>query len=81
MVKFSRLGITEFKTLQGCSSLEVVKNPKTSKLFCSLSNGLRIKCAATFEADKPAEILVIEDSGNVEYCLVNKGADNVICTL
>ena len=81
MVKFSRLGITEFKTLQGCSSLEVVKNPNTEKLFGSLSNGLKIKAQQSFDPALPAEILVIEEDDIIEYCLVNKGTDNVICSL
>ena len=79
--QFSRIGISEFKTLQGCTSLDVVRSPKTGCLFASLSNGLKIKAQQSFDPALPAEILVIEEENNTDYCLVNKGTDNVICSL
>jgi hypothetical protein len=80
MSNLTRLGITEFKESIGATSLDVVKNPKTQKLFVSTSNGNTYKCQAAIDLSKPVEML-IPDGDLGSACLVNKGTNNVLATL
>lgn len=79
MNNLARLGITEFKESIGATSLDVVKNPKTQKLFVSTSNGGTYRCQAAIDLSKPVEML-IPDGDLTNACLVNKGTNNIMAT-
>jgi hypothetical protein len=72
MATFSRIGMSEFKTMCGATTFDVVRNPKTNKLFVSGSNGHSYKCQGDLDPAQPVEWLLVD--GSVEdACLINKG--------
>lgn len=81
-VKF--YSVAEFKTRIGVSEKEpaqVVKNPKTSKLFLAIGSQA-FKCQQDIDAKKELRMLV--DNDNIaEACLVNVKAstENIVFTL
>lgn len=79
MSNLTRLGVTEFKTTIGATSLDVIKNPKTGKLFASASNGNVYRVQASIDLSAPVEML-IPDADITNACLVNKGTNNVMAT-
>lgn len=69
---YSRLGVAEFKSHIGASALDVVRNPKTGKLFVSASNGAIFRCQGDLDTSVPMEFLIVD--GDVSAaCLINKG--------
>jgi len=81
MEKFTRLTIVEFKAQAKTAALQIVKNPKTDKLFVSTDNGTNFKCQQKIDVTKPMEFLNTEGAAFNDYCLVNKGDNNVLATL
>lgn len=65
------LTIDQFKTEIGASSLEVLKNKKSGKLFMSASNGDTFKVEQAINPSKEMKVLVPEDGGLEEACLIN----------
>lgn len=77
-VKF--VTVAEFKTAINSSSLSVVKNPKTDKLFVAdNTNGKSYKCQADLDKTKPV-VFLIEDGDLDGACLIN-GNNNTIMEL
>lgn len=79
MDKLTRLGVSEFKAAIGASSFDVVKNPKTQKLFVSASNGSTYRVQASINLSEGVEMLV-PNGDLTNACLVNKGTNNVMAT-
>jgi hypothetical protein len=72
MATFQRYGMSEFKTLVNATTFNVVKNPKTSKLFVAATNGQSYKCQGDIDVKQPVEWLVVD--GEVDdACLINQG--------
>lgn len=77
--------IATFKKDTGATALNIVKSPKTGKLFFEATNDTSIRGAvsATWQED-PAISQVVDNQGEVFYILHKKGsngADNVVATL
>ena len=72
MPTFQRYGMSEFKELVKATSFDVVKNPKTSKLFVAGTNGHSYKCQGDIALTEGVEWLVVD--GEIDdACLINKG--------
>lgn len=65
------LTVSEFKTQTGCTSIEVLRNPNTNKLFLAGDNGMNYKCEQLVDKTKPMKMLVPESGELSEACLVN----------
>lgn len=64
-------GIQEFKTAFQCQTIEILRSPKTNKVFGSCSNGKTIKVEQAIDLSKPVVVLV--EDGNLDLaCLINK---------
>lgn len=67
----SNLGIKEFKLAIGAETINIVKNPKTGKLFASASNGQVFRVEGALDVEKP--LTVIMEDGNIETaCIINQ---------
>ena len=64
--------MTEFKEMVKATVFEVIKNPKTEKLFVSGSNGVSYKCQQSIDLKQPVEWLVADGLID-DACLINKG--------
>ena len=64
------LTVDEFKEEIGASTIQVLKNPKTGKLFMS-ANGNSYKVQQDIDAGEDMKILVPDDGGIEDACLVN----------
>jgi hypothetical protein len=77
MATFKRISVSEFKTLTSSDFLDLIKSPKTGKLFLSNQNGDKFNVHQDIDAQGDCEILVIEDEGEISYCLVNKSVSAI----
>lgn len=68
-VKF--LTIEQFKTKIGASEVQVLKNKKTGKLFMATDTGESFKVEQEIDPKKDMKVLVPEEGGIAEACLVN----------
>ena len=85
------LSIDEFKAATNSSSIQIVRNPKTSKLFASAAGkNYRVQGETSKQGEldlaKPVQFLyeddaTVDNSGVENGCFVNQGADNVLGTL
>lgn len=82
--KVQFLTIDEFKTKLGKAGREaqVVKNPNTGKLFLAIDD-LRFKVQASIDPNKNLAILVPEEGGLEQACLINAkpNTDNLMFTI
>lgn len=82
--KATFLTVAEFKAKIGKTGVEaqVVKNPNTGKLFLAIGD-LRFKVQQDIDDNKDKRILVPEDGGIEQACLVNakSASNNVMFTL
>lgn len=79
-----KLTIAEFKELNNCTSLNIVRNPKTDKLFVTANGSTVAAVSKNYESSKGnAEFveLIMEDDGSKVWCLHNANTDNVVETL
>lgn len=75
-------GIAEYKALVNCDKIDIVRNPKTDKLFGACSNGETIKVEQAIDFKKVMVVLVdVKDDGTFDACLINQRPDNVQITL
>ena len=66
------IGLKEFKELAGFSNADILRNPKTGKLFLSASNGMNFKVQQ--DIDLKGELVFLVDTDNIDdACLINKG--------
>lgn len=78
-VVLTNLTNQEFKKALDCESFQVIKNPKTDKLFVATSNGKRLRCQQSIDITKPLSWL-IPDGNLDEACLINASEANVVAT-
>jgi hypothetical protein len=71
------LTINEFKTKVGATSMKILKNPKTSKLFLAGDNGQNYKVQQAIDGSKEMKILVPESGDIADACLTNVKAGAV----
>lgn len=78
MSNIAFLSVSAFKAAVGTTSLEVVKNPNTNKLFVmDTTNGGKYKCQQDINNALPMAFIV-EDGVLENACLCNvKSTDNV----
>lgn len=79
------LSIEEFKAETKVTTIQIVKNPKTSKLFASAA-GKNYRVQGDIDVSKPIDFLyeddtTAENSGVENGCFVNSNTDNVQATL
>ena len=66
------IGLKEFKELAGFSNADILRNPKTQKLFLSASNGKNYKVQQ--DIDLKGDLVFLVDSDDIDSaCLINKG--------
>lgn len=70
-MRMRNIGLSEFAKLEGFSKMSVVKNPHTSKLFISATNGHSYRCEQNIDFEKPLTWL-LEGDDLSSACLVNK---------
>lgn len=74
------MSVEEFKKALGVSKIDIVKNPKTDKLFMSINNKpYRVK--AEIDLTKPLAILIPENGNLDDACLVNGSSENVLASI
>lgn len=80
-VKFH--SIAKFKEDQGISKIEILRNPKTNKLFAVADEELTFRVAGNFDPAKEAVVgLFPNEQGGVDWCVLNRGTGApVIATL
>lgn len=79
----TKLSVADFKVKHSTTKLDIVKNPKTSKLFVT-ANGVTVASVSknydASKTDKEFVELVVED-GAIIWCLHNPSDANVIESL
>ena len=65
------MSIRAFKAQLGCESIQILRNPKTNKLFASLDTGGNIKVEQAIDTSKDMVVLV-EDGNLTDACIINK---------
>lgn len=78
--------IPTFKKHSGASSLNIVKNPNTGKLFFEATNDTSIRgaVAASWQDGEPVVSQVVTSDGEVFHILHKKGSggtENLVATL
>ena len=78
----SFMTVAEFKSAIGAEKLEVLRNPQTDKLFMSADGGANYKVQQDIDVNADIRVLVPEDGGLEQACLVNvEGGAEVLTTL
>lgn len=77
----TNISISEFKRVHSVDTIQIVKNPNTSKLFAACSNGVNFKVQGDIDVTKPINFLYDTEEGMDKGCFVNQGTDNVLTTL
>ena len=75
-----KLSVSAFKALHSTERLDVVLNPKTSKLFVTTAEGKIVAAVSkNYKAGEAKEFveLIMEDTAEVVWCLHNPSAANV----
>ena len=74
------MSLADFKTATNVAKFDIVKNPKTGKLFMS-ANGKAWKVKAEIDLQSPMTILIPENGNLDEACLVNGSSENVLASI
>lgn len=78
---FGFMSINMFKQNVGATKLEVLRSPKSNKLFVAADNGMNYNCQQDLDSTKPMSIL-IPDGDITKACLINpKQSADVIISL
>jgi len=83
-MKFGKsLSVNAFKQEHNADSLLIVKNPKNDKLFVTANGTTVAAVSKNYDSSKPAEFvqLILEDTGEILWCLHNPSEENVVGTL
>jgi hypothetical protein len=83
-MKFGKkLSIVAFKELQHTDKLDIVKNPKTDKLFVSANGATVAAVSKNYDSTKDKEFveMIDEETAEILWCLHNPGNANVVETL
>jgi len=75
------MSISAFKALQGIDEIQIIKNPKTGKLFASDSKGQKYKVQG--DLDLKAKVAFLHDTEDSidDGCFINPSETNVLATL
>lgn len=79
MATFKFLSISELKSELGVISINIVRNPKSGKLFAECSNGIYLRVQQNIKSDLPIKFMYNEESEDLTEtgCLINvKESDN-----
>lgn len=78
-----KLSVSAFKAKRNADKLDIVKNPKNSKLFVTANGTTVAAVSANYDPSKGKEFveMILEDSGETLWCLHNPSAENVIESL
>lgn len=78
---FGFMSINMFKQNVGATKLEVLRSPKSNKLFVAADNGMNYNCQQDLDVTLPLSIL-IPDEDLTKACLINPSASaEVLATL
>jgi len=82
----TNISISEFKTLTDTETIQIVKNPNTSKLFAACGKDKNFKVQQAIDVAKPIDFMYeddesVEGHGVANGCFVNSNQDNVVATL
>ena len=80
-MSLTNISIAEFKKIEDTEIIDIVKSPKTDKLFAACGNGKRFKVEAAIDLSKPVNFMHDTDGAWDEGCFVNTREDNVVGTL
>ena len=80
-MKFGKkLSVAAFKALHNTERLDVITNPKTSKLFVATAEGSTVAAVSkNYKSSEPKEFveMIMEDTGETIWCLRNPSSANV----
>ena len=77
----STQSISQFKNLQKVDKIDIVKNPKTDKLFLSWAGGTGA-VAAKYDSSKPKVISLMQDNEGTQFFMLhNEQTSNVVESL
>jgi hypothetical protein len=77
----STQSISQFKSLQMIDKLDIVKNPKTDKLFIAWAGGTGA-VAAKYDSSKPKVISLMQDAEGTQFFMLhNEQTSNVVESL
>ena len=77
----STQSISQFKDLQKVDKVDIIKNPKTDKLFLAWSGGTGA-VAAKYNSAKPKVISLMQDNEGVQFFMLhNEQTGNVVESL
>jgi len=75
------ISIADFKANNNVTALNVVKNPKTGKLFVEGNNKTLAAVSTKWDSSKDSEFVELIDGETTVLCLVNSNSANVVATL
>lgn len=87
MSDLKTVGVKEFKVAIGASTIDILVNPNTNKIFASASNGKTYRVEQAIDVTKAIVVLVpnnAETGEEFDYdnaCIVNKRETEVKITL
>ena len=78
-----KLSVSAFKAKHNADKLDIVKNPKNSKLFVTANGTAVAAVSSNYDPSKDKEFveMILEDSGETLWCLHNPSAENVVESL
>lgn len=77
----AKKSISAFKDMHNTDTLEVVKSPKTGKLFVSANGKTVAAVSKNYDSSKPKEFVeLVTESGSI-WCLHNIAQNNTVETL
>lgn len=68
--------VEELKTKLGATAINIVKSPKTNKLFGNTSNGKNLKVEQTLDSTKEVRFMYESDDTFDSGCIVNVKPSN-----
>ena len=78
---FGFMTVSSFKENTGIKSMQVLRSPKSNKLFVAADNGSNYNCQQDLDVTKPMSILV-PDNDIAKACLINPSSSaEVLVTL
>jgi hypothetical protein len=80
MATLSNISVEEFKAQTGAGRIDIVRNPKTQKLFAS-ANGKNYRVQADIDLAKPIDFLMEEGKTIDDGCFVNSNTENLVGSL
>ena len=71
----------EIKDIHGVSTLDIIKNPKTDKLFVTASGKTISAVSKKYDNSKPSQFVELIDGETTLLCLTNVHTSNVVGSL